>query len=151
MSMLPDLVKTENQNRNVPIKQVSTISTVCELFNSNSFAKSMFNEVHKLLLIYLTVPMTSATAERSFSALRRLKSYITLLHTHKSKTDELNLLSIAKLFVNSNSRRQSFFGNYNYINPFSPTIFTFIPTPMINFKYKSNCLSNTKCQTITRL
>ena len=75
MSMLPDLVKTENQNRNIPIKQVSTISTVCELFNSNSFAKSMFNEVHKLL-IYLTVPMTSATAERSFSALRRLKSYL---------------------------------------------------------------------------
>lgn len=82
----------------------------------------MFSEIHKLLLIYLTVPMTSATAERSFSSLRRLKTYlrstmtqrklnhVALLHTHKNKTDEIDINSIVQSFVSVNSRRQSFFG-----------------------------------------
>ena len=33
--------------------------------NSTDLGKSMFTEVHKLLTIYLTVPMTSATVSRT--------------------------------------------------------------------------------------
>lgn len=36
----------------------------------------MLSEVDKLLNIYFTFPVTSATAERSFSSLRRIKTYL---------------------------------------------------------------------------
>ena len=41
-------------------------------------------EVHRLLHIYLTIPLTSATAERTFSALRQLKSYLRSTMTQKT-------------------------------------------------------------------
>lgn len=123
IGMLPDLVNTENEKQAIPIQHVTSVSTICELFNSNHFAKTMLCEVHKLMVIYLTVPMTSATAERSFSSLRRLKSYlrstmtqkklnhVTLLHVHKKRTDEIDVSSIVQFFISANSRRQCFFGN----------------------------------------
>ena len=92
--------------------------------NSSDLGKSMFTEVHKLLSIYLTVPMTSATAERMFSSLPRLKNYlrstmtqkrlnnVVLMHTRKECTDRVNLLSIAKDFVASNERCANYFGHY---------------------------------------
>ena len=84
----------------------------------------MFCEVDKLLHIYLTVPVTTATAERSFSALRRIKSYlrstmseeklnnVMLLHVHKELSDNLDISKVAQIFVSANSRRQRFFGNF---------------------------------------
>ena len=68
--------------------------------------------------------MTLATAERTFSSLRRLKNYlrstmtqkrlnhVTIVHTHKKRTDDLNLLDIAKQFICGNERRANFFGNF---------------------------------------
>jgi len=38
-------------------------------------ARKMFAEINKLVRLLLTIPVSSATAERCFSALRRLKSY----------------------------------------------------------------------------
>ena len=72
----------------------------------------MFTEVHHLLSLYLTVPMTSATAERTFSTLRRLKSYLRSTMTQKEQTDELDLTDIAKKIVSCNERRLSFFGSF---------------------------------------
>ena len=87
LKVLPDLVHTVNQQSKtqgqVAIKEVTTMSTICDLMNTSSFGKSMFSEVHRLLLLYLTVPMTSATAERTFSALRRLKNYLRANMTQK--------------------------------------------------------------------
>ena len=121
--MLPDLVKTENQKsrQSIPIKYILTISTVCEIFISNPFTKLMLSEVNKMLFLYLTAPMTSSTAERLFSSLRRLKTYlrstmtqkklnhIQLLHVHKQRTDEIDVHKIMQTFINCNSRRLSFF------------------------------------------
>ena len=109
------------------IKQVTKVSTICEVMNSSDLGKSMFTEVHKLLTIYLTVPMTSATAEQTFSSLWRLKNYlrstmtqkrlnnVVLMHTHKECTDKVNLLSITKKFVTSNERRANYFGHYQLL------------------------------------
>ena len=84
----------------------------------------MFREVYKFLHIYLTVPMTPASAERTFFTLRRLKTYLRaamsqnrlnhgiILHTHTSYTDKLNISDIAQEFVACNERRQLFFGSY---------------------------------------
>ena len=113
LRMLPDLVRTANKDHEMQIRKVTSINTVCEL-----------SEVDRLLHIYLTVPLTSATAERTFSTLRRLKTYlrsammqkrlnhIVLLHTHQQRTDELELLQIAQDFVTRNSRRKHFFGSF---------------------------------------
>lgn len=124
LSMLPDIVRTANTQNQMGIRKVTSISTVCEIFNTCKFPKTMLCEVNRLLQIYLTVPLTSATAERTFSTLRRLKSYlrstmtqkrlnhILLLHTHQQRTDELSLLAIAQDFVTRNNRRKLFFGNF---------------------------------------
>ena len=54
------------------MKKVTSVRTICEAMNSQSIFKSMLPEVHKLLKLYLTIPVTSATSERTFSALRRV-------------------------------------------------------------------------------
>ncbi len=123
LSMLPDVVTTANKEHHLGIKRVTTVNTVCELFNTCRFPKTMLAEVDHLLHMYLTVPLTSATAERTFSMLRRLKSYlrstmtqnrlnhVALLHTHKKIVSDLNLYQIGQDFVSRNSRRVQFFGN----------------------------------------
>ena len=87
-------------------------------------AKDMFSEIDKILRLYLTIPVTTCTAERSFSSLRRVKNYlrstmseerlnnIMLLHVHKEETDTLDLTEIARLFVSANTRRNDFFGKF---------------------------------------
>ena len=126
LSMLPDFVKTHNElnKKEIPIKRITSVYTICDLMNSSSFGKSMFTEINKLLCLYLTVPMTSATAERSFSALRRIKDYLRstmtqkrlnhliIMHTHKDKTEDINMIDIAKTFICFNDRRRSFFGSF---------------------------------------
>ena len=44
--------------------------------NETSIDKMMFSEVHNLIRLYLTVPMTSTTAEHTFSTLHQLKNYL---------------------------------------------------------------------------
>ena len=89
-----------------------------ELFLKTQNINILFSEVEKLIRIYLTIPMSNATAERSFSALKRLKTYLratmgqkrlnhlTFLHVHKDLTDNLDLNKILKTFVLINDRRK---------------------------------------------
>lgn len=58
------------------VKKVTSVHTLCEAMNTNSTYKSMLSEVHKSLRLYLTIPITSATSERTFSALRRVLTYL---------------------------------------------------------------------------
>ena len=113
LQLLPDLLKTANIRHNMGIKKVTStcISTICDIFNSCDFAKTMLPEVHKLLKVYLTIPVTTATPERSFSSLRRVKSYLhttitekclnhlILLRSYKQHTDEVNITEVAEDFV----------------------------------------------------
>ena len=124
LSMLPDVVTTANEEHHVGIKRVTSVRTVCDIFNTCRFPKTMLGEVDHLLHLYLTIPLTSATAERTFSTLRRLKSYLRstmtqkrlnhliLLHTFKKNVSEMNLYQIAGDFVSRNSRRTQFFGTF---------------------------------------
>ena len=74
LSMLPDLVRTCNErNPAVAIKEVTNIMTLCGVMND---MKSMFSEVCMLLRILLTIPVTTSTAERTFSTLRCLKTFL---------------------------------------------------------------------------
>ena len=62
------------KNARTPIKKVTQIATLVDLLKAGNWTEDgCVSEVIKLLRLYLTVPMTNATAERSFSTLRRLK------------------------------------------------------------------------------
>ena len=107
LQMLPDAVKATPMN-DIPIKRVTRIQTLCDIFNYHPSLKMLFAEVDKLLKIYLTIPVTTFTAEHNFSALRRIKTYLAclnhcmLLHVSRNKTDELNNVEIAKEFIGRN-------------------------------------------------
>ena len=76
------------------VRMVTSIRTVCDALMEHSY-RQMLSEVHKLLRLYLTIPITSSTSERTFSTLRCLLTYLRstmtekrlnnclLLHVHK--------------------------------------------------------------------
>ena len=85
---------------------------------------SLFSEITTVLLLLLVIPATNAVSERSFSSLRRVKTYLRtsmtqkrlnslmILHVHKDKTDNLDLLKVANEFVCDHERRQFIFGKF---------------------------------------
>ena len=120
LHMVPEVI-----NQALPIvKPVTNVRTVCDAMNANPVTKALLGEVHKLLRLYLTVPVTSATSERVFSALGRLKNYMRstmrqdclnscmLLHCHKPHTDTIESEEIAKSFVSVNEQHKLFFDRY---------------------------------------
>ena len=92
----------------------AVVQTLCDVFNKQASFKTILSEVHKLVLLYLTVPVTTATAERSFSGLKRIKTYLRnsmtqqrlnhciLLHIHRNKTDNLDLSKMTAEFIKQN-------------------------------------------------
>lgn len=51
------------------VKKVTSIRTTCEAMTRHEY-RTMLSEVHQLLRLHLTVPITTATSERAFSTLR---------------------------------------------------------------------------------
>ena len=120
LHMVPEAI-----NQALPIvEQVTNVRTVYDAMNANPVTKALLGEVHKLLRLYLNVPVSSATSVRTFSALRRLKNYMRstmrqdrlnncmLLHCHKPHADTIESEEIAKSFVSVNEQRKHFFGRY---------------------------------------
>ena len=82
---------------------VTPIGSFTDVLLAVLLAKEMFSELDKLLRIYFTIPITTATSERLFSVLHRVKTYlhstlsearlsnIMLLHTHKDLTDSIDI------------------------------------------------------------
>ena len=117
LQMLLDLVHTVNKQCHLGIKKVTLICTICEVVNSGHHTKAMLNEVYWLHRVHLTVPMTTATAERIFSTLRHLKNYLCstmtqkqlnnmiILNTHKNGTDNLDLCAVLCHLASANDRR----------------------------------------------
>ena len=85
-------------------------------------ARCMFPAVEKLLRLLLISPASSCEAERSFSALHRLKTWlrstmtqvrlnhVVVCHVHQDILSELSCQKIAKEFVMSNDVRCRVFG-----------------------------------------
>ena len=83
----------------------------------------MFKQI-KLILWYATMPLSSATAERTFSAMRRLKTWLrtTMCENqitnrmfavlHKSRMQAVDINKVAKEFINSGdmAKRLAYFG-----------------------------------------
>ena len=118
LGMLTDAIKVALPS----VRKVLSVRTInfCDVMNAQTVYKIMRSEVHKQLRLYLTAPITTATSERTFSALRHvlpyLKSTMTekrlnnclLLYVHKELTDSLGLLKIGRDFINNEERRKHF-------------------------------------------
>ena len=76
LSMMPELINVFNKESGAKVKKVTTVRAICDMRNNTSISKVMFSEMDKLLKIYLTVPVTTATAEKTFSTMRRIKTYL---------------------------------------------------------------------------
>ena len=75
-------------------------------------------QVITLVKLILVMPASNATSERSFSALRRLKTYLRctmsqrrlnnlmVLHVHSERLDKMNLLEIGNEFISANDQRK---------------------------------------------
>jgi len=100
--------------------EVKRLSDLIHMFSGTDTARHM-QEVVTLMKLLLVLPSSSCSAERSFSALRRLKTYIrstmtvsrlnhvTVLYIHKTLTDEL-INSIENAFASANDTRKYMFG-----------------------------------------
>ena len=92
---------------------MANVRTVCDAMNANPVTKVLLGEVHKLLRLYLTVLVTSATSERTFSARRRLNNYMrSTMRQDRLNTDTIESEEIAKSFMSVNEQRKPFFGRY---------------------------------------
>ena len=122
LKMLPDLIADMRSSGEVPgLKRISSVRSLANIMKQGSGAV-MFSEVRMLIKLFLTIPVTTASAERSFSALRRLKTYlrstmtqnrlnnIALPHVHKGYVDEVDVPEIARNFITANERRLHYFG-----------------------------------------
>ena len=107
----------------------SSVSTI-DLQLILAYLKSLqhhehFSEVIVIMTLILVVPATNASSERSFSSLRRIKSYLRstmtqprlnhlmILHAHRERTDSLCLRDVASDFIVGHKTRLSHFGKFD--------------------------------------
>lgn len=121
---LPVHIKLLNQESHAPVQRITKVSTICEILNEKSTSKECLPQLHQLLKLYTTVPLGSATAERSFSAMRRIKSWLRSTMTanslnnrmfctlQKDRTDDVCTSKIAKEFIARNDQRRRYFGTF---------------------------------------
>ena len=86
--------------------------------------RDLLSQVVILARLMLVVPATNAISERSFSSLRRVKTYLRstmnqdrlnhlmILNVHKTLTDKLNLIDVANQFVEDSEHRLALFGKF---------------------------------------
>lgn len=118
-NMMLDICKSKNFIIDSVEDLVKFFST-----NENKHVGEMIPEVVKLIKIALTIPVSTCTAERSFSALRRLKTYLrstltqvklndtSIVHIHKETAKALDIETVANSFIKKSTvRRNTFFMN----------------------------------------
>ena len=106
----------------------STIRTAKELIdffqNMKLGERENLGEVQKLVKLLLVMPATNAVSERSFSAMKRIKSYLRstmsnnrmnhlmIMHVHKDKTDKIDMTQTANSFIGKTESRRKRFGHF---------------------------------------
>lgn len=105
-----DMFLNITKQRKVVINNLKDIVT---FFKKNLEISELLDKNFQLIKILLTIPVTSYMTERSFSALRRLKTYstmgqrrlnnITIMYVHCDITNKIDLNQIINKFINKNS------------------------------------------------
>ena len=109
--------------KNIPkSSEVSDLRSAVKLITSvGAGQKSLVPDVLILMKLCLILPASTATAERSFSTLRRIKTYlrstmhqerlnhVMMLHTYKERVDTINVNALLKRFIACNEMRSRTF------------------------------------------
>jgi hypothetical protein len=120
-----------NTSLNVQLQMFRSSYTVHSLGEAHGVFKKMvpevrnlFPAVEQLIRLMLICPVTSCTAERSFSALRRLKNWmrstmtqqrlnsVVVCHVNKDILDRLNIMTLAAEFARKTPIRENIFGQF---------------------------------------
>jgi hypothetical protein len=114
LTMLPNIVSKVNKLSDIKKKMLDPAIPLRQLLPN----------VHELLRLSCLIPVSTATSERSFSALRRTKTYLrstmdqnrscalVLLTTHRTLLDNVCDVSVAQQFVNAKPERKTVFGAF---------------------------------------
>ena len=117
LQMLQRLVKLEK----LPIPSITCFISMYKSLTKE--VREMLPNITRLVTILLVVGVSGASAERSFSVLRLLKTWLrstmtqarltqlSILGIEKEKSEETDCLKIAKAFIN-NERRERKFGKF---------------------------------------
>ena len=110
LSLLPEVVQAMGYDTSQ-----FDIADLLDFFQSLGNArKLLLSEICTLGKLMLVMPATNAVSERSFSALKRLQTYLRsttgegrlnhpmLLHIHKELADGIDIVEVANLFVGDN-------------------------------------------------
>jgi len=108
--------------KEVMIDSLLTMKTIKDLASyilENDMA-SLFKDILTACIIFISLPVTVASAERSFSKLKIIKNYlrnsmgqerlsnISILNIERSRTHELNVNKIIDDFANKKARKKNF-------------------------------------------
>ena len=104
---------------------ISLSAIVQYLVSLSEQVRSIYSEIVVLVELILVMPATNATSERSFSALRRIKTYLRttmsqqrlndlmILYVHRDSLDELDMDMIGEDFVAASGEpRATVFGHF---------------------------------------
>ena len=121
LPLLQSLVNTQLRSKENELSIRFIANTLSDLSRAQQGAFSQVFVVMKLLLV---MPATNSTSERSFSAFRRVKTFLRLsmrqmrlnnlmvLHVHKDLTDSLDLCHVGNEFVGGKEVRMRLFGKF---------------------------------------
>jgi len=108
-------------NMRDPGMESYNVVDIISAVGQNSMAKKLLPQVVQLMRLYVVCPATTATGERTFSALKRLKTVfrstmgqkrlnaLLLLSVYPKVLDELDLQQLIRDFVLKNDMRRSVF------------------------------------------
>ena len=121
LSLLPEVVQAMGYDTSR-----FDIADLLDFFQSFGNArKLLLSEICTLGKLMLVMPATNAASERSFSASKRVKTYLhtttgegrlnylMLLHVHKELADGIDMVEVVNLFVRDNQRRKQLFGKFS--------------------------------------
>jgi Domain of unknown function (DUF4371)/hAT family C-terminal dimerisation region len=103
-------------------ENIMNMSMITDCLINMGPAANLFGEIQKLVRLYYVLPASVATAERSFSAMRRLKTYlrstmtsvrlnsVMILSVNRDLAKQLDPKEIMREFVTRNDVRKDTFG-----------------------------------------
>uniref|UniRef100_A0A8C1YNY7 Uncharacterized protein n=1 Tax=Cyprinus carpio TaxID=7962 RepID=A0A8C1YNY7_CYPCA len=114
LTLLGDLTKE---------RRFTAVKELAEFISSlHPQTRELFKEVEAFIELCLCLPVSAAPSERSFSALRRLKTWtrsttsqkrlthLALMHIHSDILDRLDIPSLVRSFISNTPERKAMFG-----------------------------------------
>ena len=90
--------------------------------------RNLISEVVKMIKLYIVMPTANAVSDRSFSAMRRLYTYLRInvgysylnnavvLYIHKARLDEVSMIDVANYFVFESDHRKTLLGRFDDVD-----------------------------------